>query len=72
VRPVRSAWDLVCSRSDVIAVGGETNARASRTHVGIAISPTQMIDAPHTGADVEITGVGRYLAASRPTARTVP
>jgi cell wall-associated NlpC family hydrolase len=48
------------------------NGPQSVTHVGIAISPTQMIDAPHTGADVEITAVGRYLAASRPTAHTVP
>jgi cell wall-associated NlpC family hydrolase len=38
----------------------------SVTHVGIAISATQMIDAPHTGADVRIDGVGNYLAASRP------
>jgi cell wall-associated NlpC family hydrolase len=46
------------------------NGPRSVTHVGIAISPTQMIDAPHSGADVEITGVGRYLAASRPVAKT--
>jgi cell wall-associated NlpC family hydrolase len=46
------------------------NGPRSVTHVGIAISPTQMIDAPHTGADVEITGVGDYLAASRPAIRT--
>jgi cell wall-associated NlpC family hydrolase len=39
-------------------------------HVGIAISPTQMIDAPHSGADVETVGDGRYLAASRPTVTT--
>jgi cell wall-associated NlpC family hydrolase len=41
-------------------------SRTSVTHVGIAISATQMIDAPHTGADVRIDGVGRYFAASRP------
>lgn len=41
-------------------------SRASVTHVGIAISATQMIDAPHTGADVRIDGVGKYFAASRP------
>lgn len=44
------------------------NGPRSVTHVGIAISPTQMIDAPDSGADVEITGVDRYRAVSRPTA----
>jgi cell wall-associated NlpC family hydrolase len=44
----------------------------SVTHVGIAISAMQMIDAPHTGADVRTDGVGRYLAASRPTAANTP
>ena len=39
----------------------------SVTHVGIALSATQMIDAPHTGADVRVDSIGRYLAASRPT-----
>jgi cell wall-associated NlpC family hydrolase len=38
----------------------------SVTHVGMVLSATQMIDAPHTGADVRIDPVGRYLAASRP------
>jgi cell wall-associated NlpC family hydrolase len=38
----------------------------SVTHVGIVLSATQMIDAPHTGAAVRIDPVGRYLAASRP------
>lgn len=42
----------------------------SVTHVGIAISPTQIVDAPHSGADVEDTEAGRYLAASRPAANT--
>lgn len=44
----------------------------SVTHVGIAISAMQMIDAPHTGADVRTDGVGRYLAASRPAAANTP
>jgi cell wall-associated NlpC family hydrolase len=43
---------------------------ASVEHVGIAISTTQMIDAPHAGADVQIDAVGRYLAASRPRRST--
>lgn len=42
----------------------------SVTHVGVAISAMQMIDAPHTVADVRTDGVGRYLAASRPAATT--
>lgn len=40
---------------------------SSVTHVGIVLSATQMIDAPHTGAEVRVDSVGRYLAASRPT-----
>jgi cell wall-associated NlpC family hydrolase len=42
----------------------------SVTHVGIAISAMQMIDAPHAGADIRADGVGRYFAASRPAANT--
>jgi hypothetical protein len=45
------------------------NGPRSVTHVGIAISPTQMIDAPNTGSDVEIIDAG-HLAASRPAAST--
>lgn len=37
------------------------------THVGIAISRTQMINAPHTDALVRIDPIGRYLAAARPS-----
>lgn len=48
---------------DLVFYGAGTDAV---THVGLAISATQMIDAPHTGANVRIDGVGRYLAASRP------
>jgi cell wall-associated NlpC family hydrolase len=42
----------------------------SVTHVGIAISPSRIVDAPHNGAAVESTDVGRYLAASRPATST--
>lgn len=43
----------------------------SITHVGIAIAPNLIIDAPHPGATVRVDSTGRYLAASRP-ASTVP
>lgn len=36
------------------------------THVGIAISPTHMINAPYPGAVVRIDLVGTYLGATRP------
>jgi cell wall-associated NlpC family hydrolase len=36
------------------------------THVGIAISPTQMINAPYTGAVIRIDPIGRPVGASRP------
>jgi len=42
------------------------------THVGIAISATRMIDAPHTGATVRIDSVGHYLAAARPVSAPSP
>jgi cell wall-associated NlpC family hydrolase len=40
------------------------------THVGIAISSTQMINAPYTGAVIRIDPIGRYLAATRPSQGT--
>jgi cell wall-associated NlpC family hydrolase len=43
---------------------------SSVTHVGIAISSTQMINAPHRGAVVRIEPIERstYLGATRPAA----
>jgi cell wall-associated NlpC family hydrolase len=40
------------------------------THVGIAISSSHMINAPHTGALVRIDPIGHYLAATRPSQGT--
>jgi hypothetical protein len=40
------------------------------THVGIAISSTHMINAPHVGAVIRIDSIGHYLAATRPSPRT--
>ena len=39
------------------------------THVGMVVSPDQMVDAPHTGADVRVEGYKwkDYLGATRPT-----
>jgi cell wall-associated NlpC family hydrolase len=49
------------------------------THVGIAVRPGEMVDAPHTGASVRIEsyptsigaawGADRYLGATRPSAQ---
>ncbi|MDX8053768.1 bifunctional lytic transglycosylase/C40 family peptidase [Lentzea sp. BCCO 10_0798] len=39
---------------------------ASVTHVGIAISPTHMVNAPEPGTTVRIDKIGRPLAATRP------
>jgi len=38
------------------------------THVGIAITPTHMINAPYTGAVIRIDPIGHYAAATRPAA----
>ena len=48
---------------DLVFYGAST---ASITHVGIAISPTHMVNAPEPGTVVRIDKIGRYLAATRP------
>lgn len=48
---------------DLVFYGAGT---ASITHVGIAISPTHMVNAPEPGTVVRIDPVGSYLAATRP------
>lgn len=50
---------------DLVYYGADT---ASITHVGIAISPTHMVNAPEPGTVVRIDKIGRYLAATRPAA----
>ncbi|MGH3436719.1 MAG: NlpC/P60 family protein [Sciscionella sp.] len=40
------------------------------THVGLIITPTHMINAPHPGAVIRIDPIGHYLAATRPAAGT--
>ncbi|MDX3663672.1 bifunctional lytic transglycosylase/C40 family peptidase [Streptomyces sp. ID05-26A] len=42
---------------------------ASITHVGIAISPTHMVNAPEPGTVVRIDKIGHLLAATRPASR---
>ena len=49
---------------DLVYYGAGT---ASITHVGIAISPTPMVNAPEPGTTVRIDPIGTYLAATRPT-----
>jgi cell wall-associated NlpC family hydrolase len=54
---------------DLVFFGSPTRV----THVGIALGQGRMVDAPRTGALVRvepIRGFGRYLGASRPSART--
>jgi len=48
---------------DLVYYGAGT---ASITHVGIAISPTHMVNAPEPGTTVRIDKIGRPLAATRP------
>jgi len=48
---------------DLVFFGASTT---SITHVGIAISPTEMINAPEPGTAVRVDKLGRYLAAARP------
>jgi len=48
---------------DLVFYGAST---ASITHVGIAISPTHMVNAPEPGTVVRIDTIGRYLATTRP------
>lgn len=40
------------------------------THVGLAISTTHMINAPYPGAVIRIDPIGRYLAITRPAAKS--
>lgn len=40
------------------------------THVGIAISATDMINAPYTGAAIRVDPIGRYADASRPASQS--
>jgi len=40
-------------------------------HVGIAVSPTHMINAPHTGAVIRIDPIGHYIGVSRPANQSV-
>jgi cell wall-associated NlpC family hydrolase len=51
---------------DLVFFGASTGAI---THVGIVVSPGEMVDAPHTGADVRIESYGwpDLVAATRPT-----
>jgi cell wall-associated NlpC family hydrolase len=51
---------------DLVFFGGSTQ---SISHVGIYIGNGQMIDAPHTGAQVRIESYqwGDYIGATRPT-----
>ena len=51
---------------DLVFFGTSTSAIS---HVGIVVSPGQMVDAPHTGADVRIESYAwpDLLAATRPT-----
>jgi cell wall-associated NlpC family hydrolase len=49
---------------DLVFFGGSPT---TITHVGIAISSTDMINAPHAGALVRIDPIGHYLAATRPS-----
>ena len=55
---------------DLVFFGAST---AAITHVGIVVSPGEMVDAPHTGADVRIESYNwpDLLAATRPT-ETLP
>jgi cell wall-associated NlpC family hydrolase len=48
---------------DLVYYGAST---ASITHVGIAISPTRMVNAPEPGTTVRIDLIGSYVAATRP------
>ncbi|MFC0432249.1 bifunctional lysozyme/C40 family peptidase [Kutzneria buriramensis] len=50
---------------DLVFFGTSTH---SVTHVGIAISPTDMIDAPDIGLLVRIDHIGSPIGAARPTA----
>jgi cell wall-associated NlpC family hydrolase len=52
---------------DLVFFGNSPN---TITHVGIAISSTQMINAPYTGAVIRIDPIGHYLAATRPSQGT--
>jgi cell wall-associated NlpC family hydrolase len=51
---------------DLVFFGASTSAI---THVGIVVSPGEMVDAPHTGADVRIESYSwpDLVAATRPT-----
>src|SRR5262249_49944813 len=51
---------------DLVFFGASTGAI---THVGIVVSPGEMVDAPHSGADVRIESYAwpDLLAATRPT-----
>jgi cell wall-associated NlpC family hydrolase len=42
------------------------------THVGIAISPTDMINAPDVNLLVRIDRIGAYIGTTRPAARIQP
>lgn len=61
--------DQPLAPGDLVFFG--TSPRAV-THVGIAISPTEMINAPRRGALVRVDRIWRstYLGASRPSLRT--
>jgi cell wall-associated NlpC family hydrolase len=50
---------------DLVFFGASSSAI---THVGIVVSPGEMVDAPHTGADVRIEPYGwpDFVAATRP------
>jgi cell wall-associated NlpC family hydrolase len=52
---------------DLVFFGNRPN---TITHIGIAISSTQMINAPYTGAVIRIDPIGHYLAATRPSQGT--
>jgi cell wall-associated NlpC family hydrolase len=51
---------------DLVFFGASTSAI---THIGIVVSPGEMVDAPHTGADVRIESYAwpDLIAATRPT-----
>jgi cell wall-associated NlpC family hydrolase len=53
---------------DLVFFGTDTN---TVEHVGIVVNPTEMVDAPHTGAVVRVESYRwpDYLGATRPSAR---
>jgi hypothetical protein len=61
--PVDSLADA--QPGDLVFFAGSDGTASSPGHVGIYIGNGQMIDAPHTGTDVQIQSVGQSVAIRR-------